>query len=359
MPVEMVILAADESGGNIQSFDVGKVAIMGFTTPVAQLEAVRTSEPINLGWARACSLTRSQACTDDGDCPPEENCIQVSPRLSIKHQISLVDSRTQSPPGRSVERGVVQVQLADAAGDPVGDWIKLDPYTNLYDKQAADTFTNCMFDPIDDGNDEDSFFDPTDPLRRLGPTSTCFPEFSFAWQGETANPFDAENLGCCFYDVWNVDTGGHPVEGPGLEGVTGLPTRRRLSNAGRLVSLVPGSFALTQNRGHARDQPIPIKRRTGINLRCLHVIVTKHAAEQLHFACTQHRTPEISARHARHGCRRHDSYHRPRRAQYRASPDLRERAHQTRQPRRPQRVNHGAAKGHVGPVIEIIRNGDS
>jgi len=212
------------SGTHSLYFGVPLSPELGFTTPMAQLEAVRTTDPINLGWARACSLTHSLTCTDDADCPPEENCVQVTPQLSVKHQISLVDRRTQGPTGRSLDRGIVQVQLADVAGDPVGDWIKLDPYKNLYDKQAADSFVECFFDPIDDGNDEDSFFDPTDPLRRLGPSSTCFPEFSFAWQGETANPFDPENLGCCFYDVFNVDTGGHPVRGPGLEGATGLGT---------------------------------------------------------------------------------------------------------------------------------------
>ena len=40
-----------------------------------------------------------------------------------------------------------------------------------------------MFDPADDGSDEDDYFDPTDPNRRLGPSSTCAPEFAFTRHG--------------------------------------------------------------------------------------------------------------------------------------------------------------------------------
>ena len=170
-------------------FGVNIADNFGLTTPLAKLEAVRTTDPINLGWDRVCSLTRSLACTDDAGCPAGEDCVQVTPQLSIKHQISLLDFRSVSGAGESLDRGVVQVQLADAAGGPVGDWTKIYPSTNRYDQRARHGRDNCRFDPIDDGNDEDSFFDPTDPLRRLGPSSTCFPEFSFVWQGDTDDPF--------------------------------------------------------------------------------------------------------------------------------------------------------------------------
>ena len=50
---------------------------LGFTTPLAQLEAVRTTDPINLGWDRVCSLTRSLGCTDDAGCPAGESCVRV------------------------------------------------------------------------------------------------------------------------------------------------------------------------------------------------------------------------------------------------------------------------------------------
>jgi hypothetical protein len=69
------------------------------------------------------------------------------------------------------------------------------PYQNSYKSQGTDIFAQCMFDPIDDGNDEDDFFDPGDPLRRLGPSSTCFPAFVFAWAGDTFSDFSEANLG--------------------------------------------------------------------------------------------------------------------------------------------------------------------
>jgi hypothetical protein len=98
--------------------------------------------------------------------------------------------------------------LADAAGTAVGDWIKLQPYLNVYDQQGVDNYFSCTFDPIDDGNTEDDFFDPTDPDRRLGPSSTCKPEFIYAYMGDTFNPFSEKNLG--------------NAEGPGLKGSHGL-----------------------------------------------------------------------------------------------------------------------------------------
>jgi hypothetical protein len=67
-----------------------------------------------------------------------------------------------------------------------------------------------MFDPIDDGTTEDDFFDPSDPNRRLGPSSTCFPEFVWAASGDTGGPFDET-------DVWRAD-------GPGLQGSAGIGT---------------------------------------------------------------------------------------------------------------------------------------
>jgi hypothetical protein len=106
---------------------------------------------------------------------------------------------------------VVHAQLADLADNPVGSWIKLEPYTNVYDKQAADNFTNCTFDPVDDGNNEEDFFDPADPFRRLGPSSTCFPTFTFVYQGDTFNAFNEAAIGFA-------------SDGPGLPGSLGVGT---------------------------------------------------------------------------------------------------------------------------------------
>ena len=136
------------------------------TTPMAVLESVDLVAPVNLGL--------------DGEAPV----------LTFKHQVDFIDYKTiNAPVGEGPARAVVHLQLADASGAAVGNWIKLQPYLNVYDQQAVDNYFNCTFDPIDDGNTEDDFFDPTDPERRLGPSSTCKPEFIFAYMGETFNPY--------------------------------------------------------------------------------------------------------------------------------------------------------------------------
>ncbi len=176
---------------------------LGFTTPTAQLEAVRSTSPIALAPNRTCSVS-GVACGTDADCVPAEQC--RPPELSIKHQISLLDDRTAD----NYDRGVVQLQTANDDGTPSGPWIKLEPYVNLHDALPVLTF-NCSFDPIDDGNTEEDFFDPTDPNRFMGPSSTCAPEFSFNQQGETGSSFDAQNIG-------------DATDGPGLAGSTGPGT---------------------------------------------------------------------------------------------------------------------------------------
>jgi hypothetical protein len=217
------------------------------TTPVGVLEAIATLEPINLGWAAVCAITRTAPCSTDDDCTAaalgnacvasacslsgipcsddagcDESCVAVQPQLSFKQQISLMDN----PPhgcvgpvqgaGRTADRAVLQAQLA-GPDDPtpdlapgVGPWMKLEPFLNGYEIQSEDNFLSCSFDPIDDGSTEDDFFDPTDPDRRLGPSSTCFPEFVWAASGDTGDAFDATN-------IWRAD-------GPGLEGSAGIGT---------------------------------------------------------------------------------------------------------------------------------------
>jgi hypothetical protein len=157
------------------------------TTPTSVLEAIRSDQPINLGADGAPSV------------------------LSFKHQVDFVDSKTMNvQTGRSPARGVVQAQVADPSGQPAGDWIKLYPFLNIYDTEAQDQYFSCSFDPIDDGNDVDSYFDPTDPDRRLGPSSTCFPEPNFVYQGDTFFPYDPERAAL--------------AESQGLRGSTGLGT---------------------------------------------------------------------------------------------------------------------------------------
>jgi hypothetical protein len=99
-----------------------------------------------------------------------------------------------TPQSRNADRGVVQLKVVDSADIGTSDWIKLEPFQNTYDTQNTDFYFNCMFDPVDDGTTEDDFFDPTDPERRLGPSSTCFPELSYSCVGDTDEPFGTGNI---------------------------------------------------------------------------------------------------------------------------------------------------------------------
>jgi len=181
------------------------------TTMLSQLDAVRTKSALNLA-ARVCAALQSGAvrsCNSAADCTnPASACVSASPELSFKHQVSTVDNRsTGTPNGQAADRCVVQAQIVGTSTV----WQKLDPYQNVYDAQGTDQFSNCLFDPVDDGNDEDDYFDPTDPNRRLGPSSTCFPEFVFSYLGDTDAPFASASIG-------------RASDGPGLAGATGLGT---------------------------------------------------------------------------------------------------------------------------------------
>jgi hypothetical protein len=139
-----------------------------FTTPLSLVESAATNQVINLG--------------------------AVSPKLSFWHQVSLADHRTiQAADRRSADRGAVQIQVI--TGEPDPPWMNLQAIQNGYDEQNADNFFNCEFDPVDDGNTEDDFFDPTDPDRDSGPSSTCFPEFTWAWMGSTTGSFNVADVG--------------------------------------------------------------------------------------------------------------------------------------------------------------------
>ena len=140
-----------------------------FTTPLGIVESVATSDPINLGVG--------------------------TPELSWWQQVSLMDGRGLNIPlGRSSDRGVVQYKTVDPAGADTSAWTRLEPFQNTYDTTAYDFYFNCMFDPVDDGTTEDDFFDPEDPERRLGPSSTCFPEFAYTCVGNTDDPFQPQNI---------------------------------------------------------------------------------------------------------------------------------------------------------------------
>jgi hypothetical protein len=139
-----------------------------------QLDAIETVNPINMPLASA------------------------NPELVFAHQVALVDNRGigNIDAGETADRAVVQVNVLTTTGQKT-TWVKLQPYENVYEEQGTDDFTNCMFDPTDDGNNEDSYFSPTDPGRRLGPSSTCFPEFVYARSGDTdyRNTADPTHVG--------------------------------------------------------------------------------------------------------------------------------------------------------------------
>jgi hypothetical protein len=161
------------------------------TTRLRQLDAIRILNPVNLGW---------NGVTSD---------------LTFKHQVGLVDRDYQTGPdhGEVIDRGIVQVQVASSAGLGIGSWRKIYPYENLYNGETFDGYRNCLFDPTDDGDTEDDYFDPTDPARRLGPSSTCRPEFAFSRLGAIA--LDAT------FDPADI---GHASDGPGLRGSHGPGT---------------------------------------------------------------------------------------------------------------------------------------
>jgi hypothetical protein len=133
--------------------------------------------------------------------------------LSFKHQVSLPDYRILNTSGerRSADGGVVQVKIMSSGGQPLSDWRTLDAVYNGYDQQREDYYINCTFDPIDDGNTEDDFYDPEDPYRRLGPSSLCYDQWVFTRMGDTDEEFDANNVG-------------YAEAGSGLEGEEGLGT---------------------------------------------------------------------------------------------------------------------------------------
>jgi hypothetical protein len=118
-----------------------------------------------------------------------------SPELSFWHQIRIIDWTNLSTSYlTAADRAVVQYKTVDLAGDDTSVWMNLQPFQNSYDETAYSNYYNCMFDPVDDGTTEDDFFDPTDPDRRLGPSSTCYPEPIYACLGDTDDPFQVDNI---------------------------------------------------------------------------------------------------------------------------------------------------------------------
>jgi hypothetical protein len=184
-----VFWALDGSGLNLcdvgrahtglQSLHYGECLTAGniLTSPISTVESVRTTNPINLGV---------------GTVTPQGLTLE----LKWWHQVSLVDGTFLNVPVlRAADAGVVQYKTLNAGGADTSVWTSLDVFQNSYDVQRYDFYFNCMFDPVDDGNNEDDFFEPTNPDRRDGPSSTCFPEVRWARLGDTDEPFNQDNIG--------------------------------------------------------------------------------------------------------------------------------------------------------------------
>jgi hypothetical protein len=95
------------------------------------------------GHDTGCATRRGQADRRSGDDRPDQPAERQrsDPELTFKHQVSFVDNRNIAAIGRaeSTDGGVVQVQLADLAGNPVGDWLKIAAYENAYDSRGPTT----------------------------------------------------------------------------------------------------------------------------------------------------------------------------------------------------------------------------
>jgi hypothetical protein len=189
-----------------------------FTTPLSMVEAAG-SRTINLG--------------------------VDSPRLSFWHQISLADHRMiQGAERRSADRGALQIQLLDEQGTETSPWTNLQGIQNGYASQNMDNFFNCSFDPVDDGNTEDDFFDATDPDRQLGPSSTCYPEWTWSWMGSTAGAFDVADVGNATTPPAASD---QPALGDGTWVETIVDLGRFRGRRARLRFIVAGHQASTWN----------------------------------------------------------------------------------------------------------------
>ena len=65
-----------------------------YATPSGTVEAIATTEPVNLGPGGVCSTSTAIGCVDHAGCPGGEHCVVVSPVLSFKHQASFASSGT-------------------------------------------------------------------------------------------------------------------------------------------------------------------------------------------------------------------------------------------------------------------------
>jgi hypothetical protein len=132
----------------------------------------------------------------------------VAPELAFSHQISTWANDYRL----AIDRAVVQVNVLNAAGQESAVWRTIIGYDNGYDSLGDGPYANCMFDPTDDGNDEDDFFEPGNPWPSYGPSSTCLTVRSSRAAGApiTGSPANPASVGNAY--------------GPGLAGSIDIGT---------------------------------------------------------------------------------------------------------------------------------------
>jgi hypothetical protein len=149
--------------------------------------------------------------------------------LSIQHIAQLADDRTFNvPDGNTADRATVQVAEVDPLNpnpfSHTSAWKNVSAFQNNYGNTGVlSFFINCIFDSYDDFYDaadalgttpgfnpsavnpqgvtynadnvssEDDYFDPNDPQRLYGPSSSCFPQFAFASIGDYTSTNPADN----------------------------------------------------------------------------------------------------------------------------------------------------------------------
>lgn len=173
--------------------------------------------------------------------------------LSVYHIVQSADDRTFNvPAGNAVGRGWIEWAEVDATGKPINGWVKLNGFQNNYGNTGVTPFFgNCVFEHYDEFYDasaalgttpgfdpgatsgvgvaynsdnigsEDDYFDPNDPQRLFGASSSCFPAFVYSSLGDytstnianAGKAFTAGELGSLGNGVWvnslfNLDTAG-------------------------------------------------------------------------------------------------------------------------------------------------------
>ena len=111
-------------GNNSLHWGVHPGAASADTTRLKQLDAIRTTNPVNLGW--------------NG----------VTSELTFKHQVGLSTATTSAPCWlRRWTAASCRSSSRTPPGTAIGNWRKIYPYENLYDSQTVDNYTQLPVRP--------------------------------------------------------------------------------------------------------------------------------------------------------------------------------------------------------------------